>query len=92
MPTKLHSITATDLVRNLSRMIDQVRVSGQPLLIKKGTQTVAELRPPRKVGFPLDQLYELLASLPKLGGEKKVLARDLAKVRRKAALPKTPWA
>lgn len=86
------TITSTELVRNLSGMIDQVRISGRPLLIKKGRQTIAEIHPPSKVGFPLSKLGQLLESLPKLGDEKHSMSRDLEVVRRKAVLPRNPWA
>jgi len=86
------TIKATDLVRNLSSTIDQVRISGRPLLITKGAKTVAELRPPPRVGFPVMRLQELLESLPKLGKAQAAMLRDMAKVRKKAGLPKDPWA
>ena len=86
------TINATDLVRNLSSTIDQVRISGKPLLITKGTKAVAELRPPPRVGFPIIRLQELLESLPKLGKEQKAMLRDMANVRKKAGLPQNPWA
>jgi len=86
------TISTTELVRKLSDMIDQVRMSGKPLLIRKGTQTVAELRPPPKAGFPVTRLGELFESLPKLGNEKTAMTRDLARLRRKAVLPRDPWA
>lgn len=86
------TIKATDLVRNLSSTIDQVRISGKPLLITKGAKAVAELRPPPKVGFPVLRLQELLESLPTLGKELKAMLRDLVNVRKKSGLPKDPWA
>ena len=86
------TIKATDLVRNLSSTIDQVRISGKPLLITKGAKAVAELRPPPKVAFPVLRLQELLESLPTLGKEQKAMLRDLVNVRKKSGLPKDPWA
>ncbi len=86
------TIKATDLVRNLSSTIDQVRITGKPLLITKGTKAVAELRPPPKVGFPIIRLQELLKSLPTLGEEQKAMLRDVGNVRKKSGLPKDPWA
>jgi hypothetical protein len=89
----IQTTKATDLVRNLSSMIDQVRISGKPLLInKKGAKTVAELRPPPKVGFPVMRLQELFKSLPALGKEQPAMLRDMVKIRKKAGLPKDPWA
>ncbi len=85
------TIKATDLVRNLSGTIDQVRMSGRPMLITKGTKAVAELRPPPRVGFPIIKLKELFESLPQLGKENKAMLRDLGKVRKSLSLPKNPW-
>jgi len=90
IPTTL-TIKATDLVRNLSSTIDQVRMSGRPLLITKGTKAVAELRPPPRVGFPVIRLKELFESLPTLGKEQKALLRDVGNIRKKSRLPKDPW-
>lgn len=86
------TINATDLVRNFSSTIDQVRISGRPLLITKGAKAVAELRPPPKVGFPVMRLQELFESLPTLGKEQKGMLRDVVKVRKKSGLPKDSWA
>lgn len=85
------SITATELVRNLSAAIDKVRVSGRSLYITKGTQTVAELSPPPKAGFPMTNLTDFLASLPKLNDDAEAMANDLRKIRAQAGLPETSW-
>ncbi len=67
MQNKAHeTITATDLVRNLSVVIDKVRMSGRSLYITKGSQTVAELSPPPKAGCTVTKLPGLLRSLPRL--------------------------
>jgi hypothetical protein len=39
------TISATDLVRHFSAMIDKVRMSGRSLYITKGVQTIAKLSP-----------------------------------------------
>ena len=52
----LSSISTTEMVRNLSAVIDKVRMSGQSLFITKGSQTVAQLSPPPKSGYPVDKL------------------------------------
>ena len=54
------SVTTTELVRNLSVVIDRVRLTGRRLAITKGSQTVAELSPPAKGGYPIARLGELL--------------------------------
>jgi antitoxin (DNA-binding transcriptional repressor) of toxin-antitoxin stability system len=85
------SITATELVRNLSFIIDKVRLTGHSLYITKGSQTVAELSPPPKPGLPINKLSELLKSLPKLGEDVSAMTRDLEKIRRNTGLPDNPW-
>ncbi|AUB85624.1 hypothetical protein [Candidatus Thiodictyon syntrophicum] len=78
------SVTTTELVRNLSVVIDRVRLTGRRLAITKGSQTVAELSPPAKSGYPIARLGELLASVPKLDGDARAMADDLALIRRAA--------
>lgn len=85
------SITATELARNVSSSIDRVRITRKSLHVTKGSQTVAELCPPPKRGLPIEQLPNLLASLPKLGDDSKAFERDLAKARSKAAFPEPAW-
>ena len=84
------SISTTELVRNLSVVIDKVRISGHSLYITKGTQTVAELGPPPKPGLPISKLAGVLKSLPKLGDDIDVLGKDLESIRRQARLPGNP--
>ena len=85
------SISATELARNVAMSIDKVRLSGQSLFITKGTQTVAELCPPPKAGFPIAKLAELIAALPKLGDDAESMANDLNTSREKSKLPGNPW-
>ena len=85
------SISATDLVRNLALVIDKVRISGKSLYITKGSQTVAELNPPPKSGYPIAELAGLLGALPELGKEAAALSVDLKAIRKQAQLPKTSW-
>jgi len=85
------TITATELVRNLSVAIDKVRMTGHSLYITKGSQTVAELRPPPKPGLPVDQLAGLLKSLPSLAADASSMAKDLENIRQQANLPENPW-
>ncbi len=87
----LETITTTELVRNLSVVIDKVRISGRSLYITKGSQTVAELSPPPKVGCPVTKLADLLRSLPRLKEEGTAMAEDLKAIRKIARLPDNPW-
>ncbi len=85
------TMTATELVRNLSAAIDRVRVTGYSLYITKGAQTVAELKPPPKSGLPINRLAVLLNSLPKSGDDAATMSRDLERIRHHANLPENPW-
>lgn len=85
------SISATELARNVATSVDKVRVSGKSIYITKGRQIVAELCPPPKTGFPVDQLAEMIASLPGLGNDAEVMAKDIKKTRRHANLPGNLW-
>jgi hypothetical protein len=85
------SITATELVRNLSGCIDKVRITRRSLYITKGTQTVAELSPPPKSGLPIEKLGELLAMLPRLGDDAAAMEADIKAIREQASLPGNPW-
>ena len=92
MGVELHeTVSATELVRNLSVLIDRVRISKRSLYITKGSQTVAELSPPPKSGLLMGDLRRLLASLPALGEDSKVLAEDIKQVRAGAQLPENSW-
>lgn len=81
-------ISATEFVRNISSLIDRVRFSKKTLLITKGKQTVAELNPPKKVGLPIQQLSNMLRSLPKLDNS---MLEDIKSIRKQSNLPKNIW-
>ena len=82
------SISVTELARNITANIDNVRISGHSIYITKGSQTVAELCPPPKPGLSVDKLIDLLHALPRLGDDAAVMANDLAYIRKQAVLPK----
>ena len=85
------TISATDLVRNLSSMIDKVRISGRSLYITKGIQTIARLSPPPKSGFPINKLANFLKTLPSLGDDAENMSQDIKSIKNKAQLPENPW-
>lgn len=60
------TISATELVRNFSAIVDKVRISGKSIYITKGVQTIAKLSPPPKAGFSIQNLNHFLESLPHL--------------------------
>jgi hypothetical protein len=60
-------ITATELARNLSDLLNQVRYHGLSFDIKRGAELIAHVTPVRATqGFPIDRLDALLASFPDL--------------------------
>jgi len=85
------TVSATELVRNLSALIDKVRISGRSLYITKGSQTVAELVPPPKTGMLIGDLHQLLTSLPTLGRDANTLTEDIKQIQKQAQLPDNPW-
>jgi len=85
------TVSATELVRNLSAIIDKVRVSNRSLYITKGSQTVAELKPPPKVGLSVADFVHLLKALPSLGNDGGKFSEDLASLQHQAKLPDNPW-
>jgi antitoxin (DNA-binding transcriptional repressor) of toxin-antitoxin stability system len=85
------TISATELVRHFSAMVDKVRISGKSLYITKGVQTIAELSPPPKSGFPIQNLAHFLKSLPHLEEDAGSMANDLISIKEQAKLPENPW-
>ena len=86
------TISATELVRNLAGIIDNVRLTGHSLYVTKGSQTVAKLSPPPKTGLSISQLVSLIESLPRLGADAPAMADDIKSIRNQAVLPENPWA
>lgn len=85
------TISATELVRNFSAMVDKVRMSGKSIYITKGVQTIAELSPPPKSGFPIQQLANFLNSLPHLNDDAEKFMQDILSIKKNAQLPADPW-
>lgn len=85
------TISVTELVRNLSTVIDNVRISGVSLYVTKGTQIVAKLDPPPKAGLSINGLISILESLPGLEADAPVMADTIKNIREKAELPSNPW-
>lgn len=73
------TITATEVVRNFSDILNQVRYQSAEFDIVRGKEVVARLMPPAPAGgVPLDQLGSLLQALPRLGSrEADAMAKDI---------------
>lgn len=66
----VRSITATQLARNFSDLLNQVRYQGVTLEVVRGNEVIARVSPPSAAsGFPVAALDRLLASLPRLSDE-----------------------
>ncbi|KEQ19223.1 type II toxin-antitoxin system Phd/YefM family antitoxin [Endozoicomonas numazuensis] len=85
------NITATELARNLSDTIDSVKASGKSLLITRGGRPAATLSPPPKQGLTVDELVELLSTMPRLGDDGESFAEDVRSARSNDSLPDSPW-
>ena len=72
-------ITATDVARRLSDVLNQVRYQGEEFDIVRGKEVVARLVPAVPPGgVALDRLDALVRSLPRLGArEAERFARDI---------------
>ena len=73
------TITATEAARRFSDVLNQVRYQGTKFDIVRGKEVVARLVPATPPGgVALDQLDELVRSLPRLGPrEAELYARDI---------------
>ena len=73
------TITATEAARRFSDVLNQVRYQGAKFDIVRGKEIVARLVPATPPGgVALDQLDELVRSLPRLGPrEAELFARDI---------------
>ena len=73
------TITATEAARRFSDVLNQVRYQGAKFDIVRGKEVVARLVPASAPGgVALDQLDELVRSLPRLGPrEAELFARDI---------------
>lgn len=85
------TISTTQLARNLSAAIDQVRIQDRALAITKGKRTVAQLEPPPRQGYPVTELAPFLEQLPHLGENAASFVDDLDRVRGHSSLPVSPW-
>lgn len=48
--------------------------------------TTTEASPPRKNGFPIENLADLLTSLPSLGNDAQLMANDLDTIRKNSTI------
>lgn len=81
-------MSATDVARNFSAVINRVD-AGEEIEIFRSGARVAELRrPSRRRTITSRELGELLASLPPVDAD---FARDVEEARRQLSSPGSPW-
>jgi prevent-host-death family protein len=59
-------ISATELARNLSDILNRARYRGETFVIERNGEPVAKIEPPPKQGISLRELAALLSELPRL--------------------------
>jgi prevent-host-death family protein len=91
MLTYSEKISATELARNVSSIIDRVRINRAHITITKRNQSVAELIPAHHQGFPIARLAEFLKDLPLDPALQKDFSKDLDLIRKESLLPDSPW-
>ena len=87
----LSKISATDLARNLSSVIDQVRVTHARMTITKGNQDIAQIIPIVSSQTTLADLDHLLKQNSLHKTQRKAFQQDLNQVAQQATLPESPW-
>lgn len=87
-------VTATELSRNLSALLGEIRFRRIDLEVTKGDQVIARVVPPdpAPTGCPIDRLDDLFRRLPMLGRqEADAFAADVHAVRRVLTESGTAW-
>ncbi len=87
----LSKISATDLARNLSTVIDQVRVARTRMTITKGNQDIAQIVPIVSSNTTIADLNQLLKANRLNNKQKKLFLADINTIANKASLPASSW-
>jgi antitoxin (DNA-binding transcriptional repressor) of toxin-antitoxin stability system len=89
-----HTISATELSRDLSRILNKVHYQGQDFEITRGKEIIARIIPaePHQRKVTINQLQELLANLPPLEqNDRQDFLKDINAIRSKIAQEENPW-
>lgn len=92
---RIRQVTATELARNLSSYLSEVRYGSVVLEVRRGKEHVAQVVPPASAagGFPIEQLNALVRSLPALEPDDAArFARDLEELDHTVGAARDPWA
>jgi hypothetical protein len=87
-------VTATELARNLSSMLNEVRYRELTLEVWRGRDMVAQVVPPiQPAGVPIEQINALFAALPRLGeDDADTFLEDLGSIDNLFETSTDPWA
>ncbi len=89
-----HTISATELSRDLSRILNKVHYQGQDFEITRGKEIIARIIPaePHQHRVTVSGLQELLASLPPLDqNDRQDFLKDIKAIRSKIDEEENPW-
>lgn len=88
-------ITATELARTLSSVLNEVRYRDVSLEVWRGKEVVARIEPPlsrRVSGFPLERLNALVRGLPRLESEDaQAFLDELRELDQQVGVAEDPW-
>ncbi len=82
-------LSATDVARNFSEILNRVRYRGERFLIERNGVAIGELCPAAPARFTGDDLLTLLRSLPPVDGEFFDAVEEVS--RNQPRLPESPW-
>jgi len=86
---KATRITATELARSLSDVLNRVKYQGERFVVERGGEPVAEISgPPRTKAVTLHDLVSRLSDLPPADED---FAGDLARIRAGQGEARNPW-
>lgn len=92
--TETRRVTATELSRNLSALLGEVRYRRIELEVTKGDEVIARVSPPvaALTGCPVDRLDELFRRLPVLEpDEADAFAADVRSARKALVESESAW-
>jgi antitoxin (DNA-binding transcriptional repressor) of toxin-antitoxin stability system len=87
------TISATEVVRNFSELLNQIKFRKERYTILRGGKAIASLGPATSQGSPVTvgNLLTLCRQLPSLGEDARDFEREIERSRRKAPqIPKGP--
>jgi antitoxin (DNA-binding transcriptional repressor) of toxin-antitoxin stability system len=82
-------ITATELARNLSDILNRAYYQGEEFVVERGGQPMCRIAPPRVRGCTPEEFARLLKELPKPDDEYLDILEEIT--RNQPPVPESPW-